>query len=71
MIALPEYVETCRLCGGQGKRLEWMTVGCGASPVQWPMQCEGCDGNGYAYKGTGKPVAESVVIQIREAIKRA
>ena len=63
-LILPTNVEPCHGCGGEGRREQTYTVGCGGGYYRSKGRCDYCDGWRYVYKDTGKHVSESVLSQI-------
>jgi len=67
---LPEYVEICPWCKGEGKYEQTFNAGCGGGMFTSMGRCDLCqpkkfsyDGLGYRMKN-GKPVPDSVINQI-------
>lgn len=67
------YLETCRMCGGDGAYNQTYTVGCGGGYFTMKDSCDYCDGTGIRTINKGK-VSRSHLAQIetkRAAILRA
>lgn len=56
---IPETVELCRLCSGYGAYKQRFLEG------NFTSECEMCKGAQFVYKGSGKPVPQSVREQIK------
>lgn len=72
-LRLPALVRVCPLCGGAGEREQLYNAGCGMGCFRSLGPCEMCTepgqgwrgrGVGMVYRGTGRPVPESVVNQV-------
>lgn len=73
-LKLPEYVEPCWCCKGEGEYSQRYTAGCGGGYYNSTGPCDYCKpkdnrhhwkGIGYVYKHNNEAVPESVMIQIK------
>lgn len=60
-VKLPDAVELCGLCRGYGAYKQRFLEG------NFTNECEICKGAQFVYKGSGKPVPQSVREQIKNA----
>ncbi len=63
---LPEYVEKCYLCSGEGECEQTYTAGCGGGYYRMKGPCVHCKGIGLKYKVNNGDVPFSVLNQIRK-----
>jgi len=58
-----DYLETCRMCGGDGEYLQTYTAGCGGGYFSMKGRCDYCEATGIRTINGGK-VSQSHLAQI-------
>lgn len=66
---VPEYAEPCGVCEGSGEYPQTYTAGCGMGTYRHRGPCDYCRETGLLYRGTLKPPPDSVLEQIKVAVK--
>lgn len=59
MNKLPEYVEVCPVCKGEGEYIQYYSAGCGGGSYESVGPCDYCKTPG-SYKGLGFRMKASV-----------
>lgn len=73
--AIPEYLEVCGICGGNGAYRQTYTNGCGMGTSRFNGPCDYCQQTGLRYRGIdywdrAGAAPMSVLAQIRETVRR-